>query len=194
VSIIPSDNDFVDEMLKAVEAGVELEEYLGARDAGASATEISLIHQGNLSIPTYTAPRRAGATHQETIEAFNAGMDLLDYADGRSAGATHSELFSGGMMCSPMLLRSYVALRATGIDHASSGRLTDLRISWDLYVEAAQAGASFNEILNAHAKRVDLHLYAIGCASSCLADHAAVLAWGRRVLPNGRQEDYDSPC
>jgi hypothetical protein len=128
--------EFTDQLLDAVDRGVDVEDYL--------------------------AGRAVGASHDEVLAAGAAGILLVEYARVRLTGATHSEICTvAGSGGNSSRLIFYGQYRNEGITHAEALAVLATHSNRSAYLVARQAGATHLEATEADSAGV-AHSYAVG--------------------------------
>ena len=141
--------DLSDELVEAIEAGIDADDYCAARGAGAThAKVLAAVREEEWPLPDYVRALLAGATHAE-CQRYCA-------ADRRR-------------------LRAYVALLETGVSHLEVMEFLASEILEDDYLRAREAGATHAEILDAEWRIGSHQLYDYASRLEDGASHADAL-------------------
>jgi hypothetical protein len=111
------------ELAEALERGIDIETYLGARDAGADhcetlavarAVAATTLPTAGYTLESYTRLRRFGVGHRDALR-INRSSYRDDYLRCRDAGATHGEAVE--VMHKKVSSWSYARRRQDGVGH-----------------------------------------------------------------------------
>ena len=103
-----------DELVEAIEFGIDADHYCTARGAGATHAECLTIWKDQFrEFSNYAETRQAGTTHAEAIEVVERAANLRHYTTARQHGATHDECL--GMASSSGHCTAAAAYRAAGL-------------------------------------------------------------------------------
>jgi hypothetical protein len=80
-----------DELVAAIELGIDADDYCAARGAGANHQECLEAVERQVDLWHYAWSREYGATHAEVMEVLDRKAGLVHYARARRSGATHAE-------------------------------------------------------------------------------------------------------
>jgi len=81
----------VDELVEAIELGIDADEYCAARGASATHAECMEVITRKADLGYYASARQYGATHAECMEVITRKADLCHYSRARQRGCSHSE-------------------------------------------------------------------------------------------------------
>jgi hypothetical protein len=158
-----SSPEFTSELLAAIAADYELEEYLSARAAGIGHQELIDLDLPPYRTPSdYIAARCAGATPAEIAQVLAVShhrwgvISLDEYASGRAAGATHAALLDAH--------DHGVDTHSYGVGHAAGATHAELIAMCDYsghYSQARQTGATHQDMLDSQVTGVDVAIYVV---------------------------------
>ncbi len=112
-----STNDHIaEELIEAIELGIDADDYCAARGAGASHQECLEAHCLKWDLAAYARARQHSATHAEVMEAADHQANPVDYALSREAGITHAEAIEATGIQDGLYV--YAASRKAGATHA----------------------------------------------------------------------------
>jgi hypothetical protein len=145
VSAMADDDQFVSDLVAAVEVGVGVEDYLGCRDAGAGHDEIVGVCQigGGGYLKDYALLRRVGAGHDDAGGVLLSGLSTEVYVSGVEAGCSHDELMVVFDRCvgRSQHVEGYIMGRVLGYCHLELLGTRDRYDLWPgVYARARQAG------------------------------------------------------
>ena len=125
-------------------------------------TQLLAAIDAEIDIEDYLAGRAAGATHDELLAAKQSGVALDDYASARQAGATHSEIRTiAGSGRSSSRLAFYGHYRNAGISHAEAMGALATHSNRKAYLDARKSGATHVETMEADSVGMSFY-YAVG--------------------------------
>ena len=108
-----------DELVEAIELGIDADEYCAARGAGATHAECLTIWKDQLcGFSEYAETRQAGITHVEATEVVGRAANLRYYTAARQHGATHGEIIE--VIDRQVNLWYYASARKSGATHAEA--------------------------------------------------------------------------
>jgi hypothetical protein len=88
-----SGDAFMFHVVSAVEAGVDLEQYLGCRSVGITHDDVMYAWRQQWALGAYKNGRIGGISHAEIDDAHLVKMRLSDYLWARNLGASHAQVF-----------------------------------------------------------------------------------------------------
>ncbi len=135
-----------DELVEAIELGIDADNYCAARGAGATHAEcLTVWKDQSRGFPYYVEARQAGATHAEVMEVLDRRANLYHYAWASRVGATHAEVME--VLDRRVDLYDYVQARQAGATHAECMEALDSKASLWGYSRALYGGCTHSEAL-----------------------------------------------
>jgi hypothetical protein len=120
------------ELIDAKSEGIQLPYFIAARMAGASGAEISeIVVLDEAVLGAYASFRRAGFLHGDAVEAIAIHTSVGVYFAARRFGSTHEEALDADRLCLPR--GAYVVARGEGLTHAELVSAHQSGISIDDY-------------------------------------------------------------
>jgi hypothetical protein len=155
-------DDLVHGVVDASCFGIDVEEYLACRDAGATHSEIlSVYGMYHTKMYDYARGRRSGASDCEVAAVLALGEEVDDYVRGLSYGCSHDEMLEIGRQMGD--LGVYVGARRDGLCHEELLIICrERKVLLSDYVRGRLAGATRGEAFEVADKQLSLLTYARG--------------------------------
>jgi hypothetical protein len=149
--------DLVNETVKAHEGGVEVEDYLVARDRGLSHNELMEAVRAKVYVPHYSQARvELGVSREELFEAVGAGCRVPDYMAAIESGGAHAEVLEAqtagvhlvGYACGRETLthRQILAVAEAGVSVHDFARCVEMGASQKVVEEALAGGIALYDL------------------------------------------------
>jgi hypothetical protein len=140
-----TDRQIIDEILEAIDLGMNLEGYFAARSLGISHQDLQEGYTAGLMLMEYSAAFTAGVSHQEILDIAALSLKITTYVDLRQAGGVHADIVEAHHL--DIIAYSYYSAINQGIPHQDCISCHKAGIAIDALIAAFAENIAIPELL-----------------------------------------------